>query len=245
MGFPGGTIVMPPVTLGKPYSAEETLEHTQTLADGTHITQKPRTQKFYRDSQGRSRTERTMFAPPNARYDPPTLIEIRDPVEGYQYLLDTQNQIAHRQKLTVRTRPDGTAVQTIEARNIAPTAQTTHNAGVTRIQEPLGKQQMEGVNVEGFRMTVTFEAGTQGNDAPITETQEHWFSPDIGRDVLMKDSDPRRGETVNRLTNISVGDPDPALFQVPAGYQIVDETGQFQIKYTAKYVYPSAAGTKP
>jgi hypothetical protein len=235
---------MPMLTVGKPYSAEEVSEHTQTLADGTHITQKPRTQKFYRDSQGRTRTERSMFVPPNAKVDPPTLIEIRDPVEGYQYLIDTQNQIAHRQKLTVRTPPDGSSVQTAP-RVISPTAHTSHSDGVTRTQEPLGKQEMEGVNVEGFRMTVVFEAGAQGNDAPITTTQEHWYSADIGRDVLMKASDPRNGETTTRLTNISIGDPDPGLFQAPAGYQIVDEAGQFQIKYNAKQLYPSAVGTKP
>jgi hypothetical protein len=28
-----------------------------------------------------------------------------------------------------------------------------------------------------------------------------------------------------------VGDPDPALFQVPADYQVVDESGPFQVKF--------------
>jgi hypothetical protein len=47
-----------PIVTGAPYSAEETGENVQTLTDGTHITQKQVTTKFYRDSEGRTRTER-------------------------------------------------------------------------------------------------------------------------------------------------------------------------------------------
>ena len=49
---------------------------------------------------------------------------------------------------------------------------------------------------------------------------------------MLKVSDPRNGETTIRLTNIVLGDPDPALFEPPPGYDIVDETGPFQIKFT-------------
>ncbi len=34
----GGTAFMGPAVTGAPYSATEVMEHTQTLADGTHIT---------------------------------------------------------------------------------------------------------------------------------------------------------------------------------------------------------------
>lgn len=51
--------------------------------------------------------------------------------------------------------------------------------------------------------------------------------------VLMKNSDPRNGENITKLTNITLGEPDPALFQPPSDYTIVDEKGAFTIHYTA------------
>ncbi|HEV2731508.1 MAG TPA: hypothetical protein VGV15_15865 [Terriglobales bacterium] len=39
-----------PVVTGAPYSAEEVVDHTQTLADGTHITQKTQVSKVFHDS---------------------------------------------------------------------------------------------------------------------------------------------------------------------------------------------------
>jgi len=50
--------------------------------------------------------------------------------------------------------------------------------------------------------------------------------------VLSKSTDPRSGEHVTRLTHIDRSEPDPALFQVPPGCTVVDETGAFTIKIT-------------
>ena len=52
------------VVTGAPYSAENVSEHVQTLADGTHITSTPPGMKVYRDSMGRTRTERPVFQRP-------------------------------------------------------------------------------------------------------------------------------------------------------------------------------------
>jgi hypothetical protein len=35
--------------------------------------------------------------------------------------------------------------------------------------------------------------------------------------ILSKHTDPMMGDRVERLTNVRRGEPDPALFQVPAG----------------------------
>lgn len=230
MGFQGGTLNVQS-TIGKPYSAEQVTEHTQTLADGTHITQKPRTEKLYRDSQGRTRRERPIFAPPKLEAELPPIVEITDPVEGYKYTLDTQNRVAHRQKLNVRTPSAATPIQAAP-RTVTPKPQTVHREGMTTTFEPLGTEQIEGVTAEGVRSTTVIEVGAQGNDAPMTTTQEHWYSPQVAHDVLTKTTDPRNGDITIRLTNIMVAEPDPTLFQVPAGYEIVDETGHFEIKYT-------------
>src|SRR5947208_3558873 len=62
MGF-SGTAYGPPAITGAAYSAQEVTEHVQTLADGTHIKLKPRTMLLFRDSQGRTRTERPIGPP--------------------------------------------------------------------------------------------------------------------------------------------------------------------------------------
>ena len=52
-----------PIT-GAPYSGEQIHETVQTLVDGTHITRTMPPTKIYRDSLGRTRTERQMFRGP-------------------------------------------------------------------------------------------------------------------------------------------------------------------------------------
>ena len=47
----------PPTTAGVPFSGVLTLESTTTFSDGNHIV-RTRTVKYYRDAQGRTRTER-------------------------------------------------------------------------------------------------------------------------------------------------------------------------------------------
>ncbi len=88
---------------GAPYSAEEVDEHVQTLADGTHISQTDQRRKFYRDSMGRTRSERHPFRGPLGTRanvaEGPTIVEIIDPVAHVKYTFDFDEPIAHRQEL--------------------------------------------------------------------------------------------------------------------------------------------------
>lgn len=248
IGFPG-TAYLGPGVKGKPYSAQRVTEHTQTLADGTHITRKPMTTQLYRDSEGRTRSEQQFMTGPNPAGDTPLLIQIDDPIAGYHYTLDTVNHIAHRVKSTPLPRPNSTA-GAASSLTVAPLAvphvsilpapaavtngavQPTTPDGRATTTENLGTQSIEGVIAQGHRTTRVIPAGLEGNDAPITIVNENWFSQQIGMPVLSKNSDPRNGENTTRLTNIVLGDPDPSLFQPPPGYEVVDETGPFQIKFT-------------
>jgi hypothetical protein len=87
-------------------------------------------------------------------------------------------------------------------------------------RESLGTQTIEGVEAEGTRVTFTIAAGKIGNERPIVTVNERWYSPELQTVVLSKNSDPRMGETTYRLTNISRGEPDPSLFQVPTDYTV-------------------------
>ena len=72
-----------------------------------------------------------------------------------------------------------------------------------------------------------------GNDRPLIRVMEYWTSPDLKLTVVSKNSDLRMGDSTMRLQNINRSEPDPALFRVPADYQIVDENGdRVEIKIT-------------
>ena len=87
-------------------------------------------------------------------------------------------------------------------------------------KEDLGQQVIEGVTARGTRTTTVIPAGAIGNEQPITVTSEEWFSPDLKVLVMTKHADPRSGETTYRLTSIARGEPNPSLFELPAGVTI-------------------------
>jgi TonB family protein len=116
-------------------------------------------------------------------------------------------------------------------------AQQARESGIMRVQVPgepgelpefkttkesLGKQSVEGVEAEGTRTTVTIPAGAIGNERPILITSERWYSAELQTVVKTSHSDPRFGETVYRLTNINRSEPDRSLFEVPAGFTVVE-----------------------
>ena len=55
--------------------------------------------------------------------------------------------------------------------------------------ESLGKQNIEGVEAEGTRTTVTIPAGKIGNELPIDIVSERWYSPALAGH---RDDAPRR-----------------------------------------------------
>lgn len=107
--------------------------------------------------------------------------------------------------------------------------------GVTRVthdkqikdnlrRESLGKQNIEGVEAEGTRDTITIPAGEIGNEQPIQIVSERWYSPELQTMVMTRHSDPRFGETSFRLTNINRSEPARTLFEVPSDYVIKEGT---------------------
>ena len=237
----------------QPYSAKQISEHTQTLADGTHIIQAPQETMLYRDSLGRTRTEHAFPGPPPGmavKAPPMVMIEIVDPIAGVRYTLDSHSHVAHRmnmpqmQPMPVAKATNGIAVQatSVQATNgvLAPVpasrmVQTQVYPGAQSAapdvprpevkNESLGPDIKEGISVEGRRITTVYPVGFFGNDRPITVINETWTSPELGMMVLSKMSDPRSGESTTRLTNVSRAEPDASLFQVPPDYTVEGEQG--------------------
>jgi hypothetical protein len=140
------------------------MEHVQTLADGTHITQTTQTTKLYRDSAGRTRTEHIFTPPPGAvMASGPSLIQIADPVAGYRYMLESRSLTARRapwppamQRLNVAA-PANQMRPGIPPANAAAAASARPHPDMSH--ESLGTQTIEGVLAEGMRRTTTFPAG--------------------------------------------------------------------------------------
>jgi hypothetical protein len=82
----------------------------------------------------------------------------------------------------------------------------------------LGERKIEGVKAIGSRHEFEIAAGTIGNEQPITMRTEQWFSPELGVVIESTHSDPLAGDTTYKLTQIKRGEPNAALFGVPAGY---------------------------
>src|SRR5580658_8412674 len=94
----GGCPLANRTTVGAPYSALQNNTVSQTLTDGTHIESKQQTYQFYRDSQGRQRTEMKQhyFDPTGAQVEFVRNIVIIDPVACVEYNLLVSEHLALR-----------------------------------------------------------------------------------------------------------------------------------------------------
>ncbi len=218
------------VVTGSPYSADATTENRQVLSDGNRIERKE-TAKVYRDSMGRTRRDLSVNAiGPWSSGAPMQMANIFDPVAGVHYMLNVQEKKAFKMPSPPKPPAGGPGLMTKDRVFIAgggvPAAGPAmtiveKDAGIgNRVETPLGTQQIEGVLAQGTRTTESIPAGKIGNEKPIVITTERWYSPDLQVDVLVKHNDPRMGEVVYQLTDISREEPDASLFQVPADYTV-------------------------
>jgi len=243
---PGMFRMLSPVT-GQPYSGEMETEHTQTLSNGTHINQKRDVSRMYRDSQGRTRTERflspPLLQPEAAKEQGPRLVQIYDPVEGYSYTLETRTHIAHRVALqTLPEAPARKAQPSADPANGQPALPPLGRLGAgannprrpNMKREPLGKEMIDEIEAEGWRTTITTAAGAIGNDKPITHVCETWHATELQILVLSKCTDPRSGHSTMRLKNLDRSEPDPSLFMVPSDYTIVDDRDRFTMNFSER-----------
>jgi hypothetical protein len=215
--------------LGKPFSATEVRRTVQTLADGTHV-QRSDSSTFYRDAQGRMRTES------------PTRILIYDPVAGFTYNLDPKARNAQKWPITgagatsIAVVGGSTWINSGGASEPAAPVQTSrqshgalpmHGELVTQAAtQALPIQVISGISVKGSRITMTIPVGAFGNDREVKAINERWYSDDLQVLVKSANSDPRYGVTTYELTNIVQGSPDPMLFQLPTNYTIGDRPTQ-------------------
>ena len=191
------------VVAGAPYSGREHTESAARAGDSDTTT--------YRDSRGRVRTERRVF--PSVAF---RLVEVSDPVANCLYVFDSVNRVAHRLPLLPNT----------STRITPPTEpMRTLPDGTTVASEPLGTKTISGVTVTGTKVTSVHPAGSRAG----TTTAEIWRSPELGLVVYATNSSSSGSVSTQTIQDLSTKEPDPSLFQVPAGYRVVEETGAFTI----------------
>ena len=239
---------------GAPYSATITNESVQTLPDGNRIIQN-NSGTTARDSEGRTRQDAALPMIGNlSAANAPHIVFIMDPGAQISYTLNLTDKTA--QKLA----PSGAVVGGGGTVGTGPVISTKaffgQSAGVSAAggpwpappppmfiqktmiaeddsqatREDLGTQTMEGLQVTGVRTTRTIPVGEIGNEKPIVIVTEVWTSPDLKTVVYSKRSDPRMGEQIFKLTNITRAEPDASLFTVPADFRVTDGPQNFIYK---------------
>jgi len=220
---------------GRPYSATVVTHVVQTFPNGTKVDHTD-TALVYRDAQGRTRHETQAIAQNGYRA---LWVSIVDPPAGVQY--DYRLPIAEspsgrggpvgvvrytvqplsQQILANETKPSpGTPYQIAMQRETSKKSKSGRGPGGPSPRPAivdLGTQTINGVRVQGVRITNTIPAGGIGNDQEMQVVTDRWLSPDL--QVLVKSvySDPRFGTTTYELSNISQAPPAQSLFQVPDG----------------------------
>ena len=197
-----------PLLSGHPYSA---VERRVTLSpDGKNIDHSD-SQAIYRDDQGRTRRE----------MNGGKTVWITDPVAGVAYTLNVESKTVMKRTLP----PENVERQTTVASQSYLEMATKQAGRQGATVEDLGTQMVNGVSAQGVRTTTTVEKGAVGNDRDLHTVMERWVSPDLRVIVRSVNTNPDRGAVHLDLTNLVVGSPDPSLFEVPAGYTVVEPGG--------------------
>lgn len=193
------------------FSSVVTTEWTKTLADGSTMTRENH-RVVVRDSAGRIFQERRTFVPKGAQAEPQVRwTEISDPLAHTKYFCRADSHVC---TLRAYYSPATEAAEMLSADG---------QGKVILSRQDLGKSDVSGMEVVSTRETRTIEAGIVGNDRPISITKEFWYSPKLALNMLVKRNDPRSGAQTFTVTDLSLGEPDPKYFQVPAGFTVVDQ----------------------
>jgi hypothetical protein len=231
-----------------PYSAKSIATSTAPSSDGSVSTGTQET-LLYRDAEGRTRSEVTLSTQIMTYHDrdgntrtvdltkmrggDKHFVTVADPVAGLTFWWTIEEQSGKKQVTLRRSapRPPANSTQTIPARSgpqdYDPNTIKVFQSGRNHI-EALGAQTVNGLYAEGFRQTVLLRDASTGTDK--TATTEEWLSPDL-KIVVRKILTDQRFASENfpqgsvqriELANINRSDPDPELFKLPEGYEVVE-----------------------
>ena len=175
-----------------------------------------------RDSQGRVRTDRTVFTS-NSTAASGTKVELHlilicDPVAQSTTQIDQLNATAK----IMRSRDSSANSPAIQPRSLCSNQlhfKSTSNALV----EDLGTQSIEGIEAHGVRITRKSRNDTAAGEesANVERVSELWCSDEVSALVLTSSEDKKNSvKTTVAMRNIERAEPDPALFKIQPGYTV-------------------------
>jgi len=206
----------------EPYTAELKITRVQTLANGTTITHVTK-QTRARDAQGRSVFIEAKLSEDGQETHSST--DVDDPVAGTH---TTWNAVQKKATVVHHPPPDQRS-GCWQAPDGYRESSTSVGISAMRVERPkpvredLGYTTIQGVQAHGMRTTYLTPAGKAGNDQPLTRVIEDWNAPSFGLQVRRLVDDPRTGKLDQELVSLTRGEPDAALFQIPEGYEIVNQ----------------------
>jgi hypothetical protein len=194
-----------------PFTATVNTEWIRQSSDGGNITLVNH-RSIARDGKGRIFQERAWFVPNDGKHESTAYqIEISDPGSHERYVCRTADHVCRLEQFFA---PNFAVSRTAAASPGWPGAPTIEN---------LGTQNVSGLETIGTRETTLVETQTIGNEAPILERKEFWYSPQLGVNLITKRQEARFATQQNfEVTNIALGEPDAQLFEVPGGYKVID-----------------------
>ncbi|HEX3354621.1 MAG TPA: hypothetical protein VHS34_17510 [Terriglobales bacterium] len=199
--------ILIPAVPHAPFSATVSTESVRMLADGSRITLVNH-RAIARDAAGRIFQERRLLVPPDReRESVITQIEISDPVAHQLYICKPGEQVCQLESYSPPVFA-GTP-------SAIPSQERTS-------REDLGKQFIGGLEAVGTRETTVVEPGAIGNDSELHIVREYWYSPQLSINLSSKLQDPRIGTQDFEVSDVVPGEPDPKLFKIAPGSEVID-----------------------
>ncbi len=213
------SIDIPPLE-GAPFVAQVDTEWSHLLADGTWATIKNH-RLVARDTAGRIFQERRAFTPTgDVQQTRITELDYEDPVRQLLTVCEPLRRTCHEQdyqRRPITAMPAGTTGLKICGCASAP------GGGINIQEDVLGQQTIESLNAIGSREITTLPAEMFGNKTPQPVVKEFWYSPQLGINLVTRRFDPRSGAENFVVSQVSLAQPDPKLFEPPADYAIIRE----------------------
>jgi hypothetical protein len=218
-GFDGGvtetlqSIYIPPL-VGAPFSAVVHTEWVRFMPGGgsyTAVNQR----RVARDGRGRIYEERWLLVPKDSGVQSRmNVIQIADANEHTLY-----NCFVFERRCTLLK----FAEQAMSSYKppVIPSGPLGNGKGFTTHLD-LGVRTIAGLDTTGTRETTTLNPGAVGNDRVFVTVREFWQAPQLGVNLLSSVDGPQTGRQTFTLSDVSLSEPDPALFELPEGYEVLD-----------------------
>ena len=198
-------------TAGKPFSGRDCTDFTSHIENRSDQTVHLDGALVARDSEGRVYREIRIWAPANpAPLSRLEYVILLDPVAHTR----TECKVVARRCMITDLTPSPPTRPSSEATFDAP-PYYLHRVS-------LGSDVIEGVTVEGIRITSSLDAGVFVNNEEPVASLDSWHSADLGIDLSVTRAYKNGSTRVLHVVGLSRSEPDPALFQPPADFVLDD-----------------------